>query len=62
VFALAEKTTMAKAKGKPAKSAKDKVVPAKQTKQKETKKKDKTANVKAPATNVEAKEENDNLR
>jgi hypothetical protein len=52
---------MAKAKGKPAKSAKDKVVPAKQTKQKETKKKDKTANVKAPATNVEAKEENDNL-
>jgi hypothetical protein len=49
------------AKGKPAKSKqketkkKDKVVPAKHTKQKETKKKDKTAN-------VEAKEENDNLR
>jgi hypothetical protein len=59
VFALAERTTMAK--GKPAKSKqketkkKDKVVPAKHTKQKETKKKDKTAN-------VEAKEENDNLR
>jgi hypothetical protein len=50
------------ANGKSTKSAKKKLVLAKQTKKKETKKKDKPANVKATATIVKVEEKNDNER